>query len=102
MDEHNPDECLHCFLQRAVEDWCRKTGRMTDGMPDAAEEVMSAGIAALVADLMAQSPDNHAAGTFFKMVMLSTSSQYPYFRAHYRKVAQESILEDAQPRGKPN
>ena len=102
--DHKEGECLHCFLRRAVKDWARETGRSdADGMTDADPEVISAGVGALIADLMAQSPTNQTAGAFYMMVIKDASVAYPYYRRHYRAVAeQEQLLAQAEPRGRPN
>jgi hypothetical protein len=105
--EHSPDQCLHCFLQRAIEDWSAKTGRNdAEGFCTAEPETIAAGVGALCADLMAQTPCNEAAGDLYKAIMHAACCAYPVYRMAYKRARQqdeqEALLRNMPIGGKPN
>ena len=108
MGDHDNCQCLHCFLQSAVEVWAGQTGRLhPDDTVNASHEEVAGGVGALIADLMSQSPDNDTAAEFLREVMASAAAAYPAYRMHYLKYQEEdqlrTILDDAvPPKGKLN
>lgn len=101
-DSHNED-CLHCALRDRIEEWAASSDRTdSDGMVNINDMMLAAGIGALIADLMAQSPDSDCAGAFLSATMKSAADCYPVYRMHYKQTAMEDILENFEPRGKPS
>ena len=98
--DHDENQCLHCFLQAAIETWAEDTGHTDAEHAVIADAVdIAAGIGQLVADLMAQSPDDSTAREFMREVMSSAARAYPLYREHYSNA---QVLERHEPRGKPN